>query len=454
MSSPDVVVVGAGLAGLACARDLVAAGLEVAVLEASDGVGGRMRTDLVRGFRLDRGFQVFNTSYPQVRRGSTCGRCGCTRSPRASSWRAGAAGTGSPIRRGGPTWPATCCPAARPVPGRGGAGAAERPRHGAAAAVLRRGRDVPTRGALVSAGVSPETVDAVLRPFLAGIFLEDGLETSSRFFHLVWRSLLRGTLCLPEAGIGAVPEQLAAGLPPGTVALESPVAELTDAGVLLDDGTEVPAGRVVVATEAPEAARLLPGLPVPPGRPVTTVYHAAPVSPLAEPTLLVDTDGRVLNSVVLSEVVPGCSGDGRALVATSVLGAAAWEPQVRARLAELYRVDTASWEHLADRRIPYALPAMPAPHPLTRPSRAGRRPVRLRGPPGDRVGAGGAGLRCAGRPGGAGGRGGRGQGGSARRSRSAAGSSGRPLSRSRPAAARAVRWLAASTSRWRWTKAR
>ncbi|WP_052391252.1 NAD(P)/FAD-dependent oxidoreductase [Streptomyces sp. NRRL B-24484] len=372
MASPDVVVVGAGLAGLACARDLVAAGLEVTVLEASDGVGGRMRTDLVGGFRVDRGFQVFNTSYPQVRRRLDL------RALRLHPFTPGfvlAGGRGryrfaDPTRRpdlAGDLLPGRLAPF-RDLVALGLLSARDMV---LPAAVLRHGRDVPARAALASAGVSPETVDAVLRPFLAGVFLEDGLETSGRFFHLVWRSLLRGTLCLPEAGIGAVPAQLAAGLPPGTVALESPVAELTEAGVLLADGTEVPAGRVVVAAEAPEAARLLPGLPVPPGRPVTTVYHAAPVPPLAEPTLLVDTDGLVLNSVVLSEVVPGCSGDGRALVATSVLGAAAWEPQVRARLAELYRVDTAGWEHLADRRIPYALPAMPAPHPLTRPAALG-----------------------------------------------------------------------------------
>ncbi|MCU7821218.1 NAD(P)/FAD-dependent oxidoreductase [Kitasatospora sp. DSM 101779] len=372
MASPDVVVIGAGLAGLACARDLVAAGLEVAVLEASDGVGGRMRTDLVGGFRLDRGFQVFNTSYPQVRRRIDLPAL------RLHPFTPGFVLAGSrgryrfadPTRRpdlAGDLLPGRLAPF-RDVVALGLLSARDMV---LPAAVLRRGRDVPTRSALASAGVSPETVDAVLRPFLAGVFLEDGPETSSRVFHLVWRSLLRGTLCLPEAGIGAVPEQLAAGLPPGTVVLESPVAELTEAGVLLADGTELSAGRVVVATGAPEAARLLPGLPVPPARPVTTVYHAAPVSPLAEPTLLVDTDGQVLNSVVLSEVVPGYSGDGRALVATSVLGAAAWEPQVRARLAELYRVDTSGWEHLADRRIPYALPAMPAPHPLTRPAALG-----------------------------------------------------------------------------------
>ncbi len=66
--TPDVVVVGAGLSGLACALDLCRAGRRVALLEASDGVGGRMRTDRRDGFLLDRGFQVFNTSYPQVKR--------------------------------------------------------------------------------------------------------------------------------------------------------------------------------------------------------------------------------------------------------------------------------------------------------------------------------------------------------------------------------------------------
>src|SRR5918912_2210354 len=64
----EVVVVGAGLAGLACARRLAASGVAVTVLEADDGVGGRMRTDVVDGFRCDRGFQLLNPAYPEARR--------------------------------------------------------------------------------------------------------------------------------------------------------------------------------------------------------------------------------------------------------------------------------------------------------------------------------------------------------------------------------------------------
>jgi phytoene dehydrogenase-like protein len=58
----DVVVVGAGLAGLACARRLTRAGVSTTVAEAGDGVGGRVRTDRVDGMLLDRGFQVHNTA--------------------------------------------------------------------------------------------------------------------------------------------------------------------------------------------------------------------------------------------------------------------------------------------------------------------------------------------------------------------------------------------------------
>jgi phytoene dehydrogenase-like protein len=64
----DVLIVGAGLAGLCCARRVQQAGLSFLVLEASDGVGGRIRTDRIDGFQLDRGFQVFLTAYPEAKR--------------------------------------------------------------------------------------------------------------------------------------------------------------------------------------------------------------------------------------------------------------------------------------------------------------------------------------------------------------------------------------------------
>jgi protoporphyrinogen oxidase len=194
--------------------------------------------------------------------------------------------------------------------------------------------------------------------------------------------MLRGSLCLPRHGIQAVPEQLAAALPPGTIRLETPVKGLTDDGVLLAGGSERSADAVVVATGAAGAADLLPGLQVPATRTVTTLYHAAPEPPLAEPTLLVDSERQILNTSVLSQVTPGYASNGRALVSTSVLGhgesllpaggEAGLEAAVRARLATMYQVDTADWEHLATYTVPGALPAMDPPWPLMRGSRVAR----------------------------------------------------------------------------------
>lgn len=367
----EVIVVGAGPAGLACALDLAAVGRDVLVLEAGEEVGGRMRTDVVQGFRLDRGFQVFNTAYPQVRRRIDL------RALRLRPFTPGfvlADGRGGrqrvvdPTRRPGQArdlLPGRVAPLRDLLAlGALGAGAALLP-----ARLLRRVPDVRTARALRAAGVSPRTVEGVLAPFLAGVFLEGGLETSSRMFHLVLRSMVRGSLCLPQDGIGAVPRQLAARLPAGRVVCGERVARVGPDGVVETHRSVLRARAVVVATGPAQAAHLLPGLVVPPTRAVTTFYHAAPASPLREPTLVVDARRELLNTVVLSEVVPDCAPDGRALVSTSVLGTGADEEAVRRRAGRLYGTDTSDWRMLAAYRIAEALPAMPAPHPLTRTTR-------------------------------------------------------------------------------------
>jgi glycine/D-amino acid oxidase-like deaminating enzyme len=364
-----VVVVGAGLAGLACASDLAAAGATVRVLEAGDAVGGRMRTDQQAGFLLDRGFQVFNTSYPQVKRRMDL---------RALQLRAFTPGMLLHTSRGRVRF---TDPTRQPrQAGDLLTGRLAGPRDLAALTLLtardmfgpvgriRHGRDQTTLAALKRAGISGDLIDQLFRPFLAGVFGEDELETSSRFFHLVWRSMLRGTLCLPR----------------GTTRLDTSVSQLTGEGVLLGDGSERPADTVVVATGAAAAARLLPGLKVPATRTVTTLYHAAPASPLTEPTLVVDTEREILNTSVLTEVTPSYASDGRALISTSVLGTGdtsaldtraegpgGLEAAVRGRLAVIYQTDTAGWEHLASYTVEGALPVMAAPYPLTRGSRVG-----------------------------------------------------------------------------------
>ncbi|MBB1244462.1 FAD-dependent oxidoreductase [Streptomyces durbertensis] len=371
-NTAEVVVVGAGMAGLACAQDLLAAGVAVRVLEASDGVGGRMRSDRVEGFTVDRGFQLFNTSYPQVR-----GRLPLRELDLCAFGAGMVVHTPEgrrrfvdPTRRPGET--------ADLLPGRLASGrdllalgALSARDMLAPASLVRGGRERTTRAALAAAGFSDDFVERFFRPFLSGVFLEDELETSSRMFHLVWRSMLRGTPCLPMNGIGVVPERLAAELPPETVRLETPVRSLTDDGVLLADGTELPAAAVVVAAGPEAASALLPGLRVPDYRVVTTYYHATDRRPLDEPMLVLDSDRRFLNSCVLSEISPVYAPPGRHLVATSVLRepGPGTEADLRAALAEVYRTDTSTWQTLTTRTVPDALPVMTPPLPLTRRAR-------------------------------------------------------------------------------------
>lgn len=365
-----VIVVGAGVAGLACAVRLHEAGMAVRVLEASDGVGGRVRTDVVGGFRLDRGYQVFNTAYPEARRVLDID---------ALDVRPFASGL---IVQGATARARVMLPWRHPRHALSGllAGLGTLRDKAALAAItardlalpgsrLRGGRERRTDEELRAWGMSAKMIDCLMRPFLAGVLLERDLETSSRVFHLFWRSFARGTIGLPALGMGQIPRQLADRLPPGAITLGARVTEVSVEGVRLADGTTVEGRAVVVAADPVSAGDLLGGIEVPPMRAVTTFYHAAPRSPLHEPVQIVDATGAITDTLVVTDAAPEYSADGRALVSTSVLGLTTDEGPVRERLGEIYGT-TAGWEHLATYPIPAALPAMPPPHPL-------RKPVRL-----------------------------------------------------------------------------
>ncbi|SEM55655.1 NAD(P)/FAD-dependent oxidoreductase [Streptacidiphilus jiangxiensis] len=371
----DAVVVGAGPAGLACATDLCDAGLEVVLLESAGRVGGRMVSDYQDGFVLDRGFQVFNTAYPQVRRRVDL------RALRLKAFEAGfVLARGARGERRDRVADPTREPGALPGMLRLGP-----PRDLLALAALgtwdmlapvglvKRRRGTTVRQALQGAGLDDAFCEAVLAPFLRGVFLDQDLAVSGRFFHLVLRSMLRGSLCLPERGVAQIPLQLAERLPVGVLRLGSGVERLDGDGVRLAEGGQVRAPAVVVATGPAAARALLPQLPPVSARAVTTLYHAAPEAPWPSRQLLVDGDGQLLHTSVVSNVQPGYAPPGVALVSTSLLGTASPE-QVQAaerRLAELYRTSTRTWERIAVHRISEALPALPAAQPLSLRTRLG-----------------------------------------------------------------------------------
>jgi phytoene dehydrogenase-like protein len=369
MVDADVLIVGGGLAGLCCARRLCGAGVTCRVLEASDAVGGRARTDRMDGFLLDRGFQVLLTAYPEAQQVLDYGaldlhpfeagalvRCGGRFQRLVDPWRRpkhllatafSSVGTlGDKLRIAG-------------LRRRVGRLTLEE---------LYEQPEQTTAERLRDEGFSTKIIERFFRPFLGGVFLDRDLETSSRLFTFVFRMFASGDAVLPSQGMGAMAQQLAERLPPGTVCTNSAVERLEEHRVRLADGRQLSGRGIVVATESRTASRLLGELQPPAARSVTCLYFAAERPPVDEPILVLNGEGQGLvnNLCVPSLVAPTYAPPGAALISATVLGIPAIDDQqlessVRQELQQWFGNQVQTWRHLRTYRIPFALPVQTPP---------------------------------------------------------------------------------------------
>lgn len=375
-SRVDVLIVGAGLAGLACARSLSGSGLQVSLIEASDEVGGRVRTDVVSGFRLDRGFQLLNPAYPEVRRVVDLAQLRLQAFPAAVTVATGGhRRTLADPRRAANLLPAS----ARALLG----GRLGSPRELAAfagwalasarrpAAELIGEPDEPWGRRLDRLGVAGPLRHRVVEPFLAGVLGEREGTSSHRFVRLLVRSFVRSAPTVPWRGMQALPGQLAARLGPEVTLHLGVRAESVTAGRVVTRQGEVSARVVVVATDPGTACDLLGLAPVP-MRALTTFWHVSAELPTRSATLHVDGDGQgpVVNSVVLSNTARSYSPDERSLIASTVLGDAGdaqTERAVLQQLARMYGTATTWWERVGSYALPQALTAMLPPREVRLP---------------------------------------------------------------------------------------
>ena len=352
----DVIVIGAGLAGLRAARVLADAGRSVVVLEASDRVGGRVTSDDVDGFVLDRGFQLLNPAYAELRDAVDLAELHLQMFGRglAVSDETGLTVLADPLLH--------------PVTAVRSAGSRYlRPSQLRGALAWLNASDSRSKDSSIARSFDAAGFDGPLRQvadvFLAGVLADADGETSAAFVRSLVGWFLRRTPGVPAAGMRALPQAMAKGLdvrPESTV--QSTTRTPDGVQVRLAGGERLLARHVVVAVD-PSCLAELTSLPAVAMRGLVTWWFATPVAPTERPLLFVDAErrGPVVNTAVLSNVAAGYAPEGQHLVQCSAVltGPVPSEEQVRQHASVIFDAPTDDWRLLAVHELPNSLPVMP-----------------------------------------------------------------------------------------------
>lgn len=352
MDATDVAVIGAGVAGLACAHALEESGLHVRVLERSARVGGRVGTDVIDGFRCDRGFQWLNAGHPDVLAAIDVAAL----NPRAvepgmvlahpEGYRTlqGSQATLIATIRSGLGQPQDIARLLRWT----------EPLRKAQDRMLS-GADMTLAESLDRHGISGRIREEVLRPFFRLVFADEDMRTSYQYAMLGMKALLMGMPALPALGMQALPNQLA-------LSLEQPVEHGVDVigvrrstgeGVrILTQDTTIEARAAVVATDPTTASTLL-GLGIPLMRGLSTWWFATPEPPTTMKMPFVNpmgpATGPISHALVVSNIAPRYAPTGQHLVSACSVPVPGTdvgnetEAEVRAQLAQIFRTDTSRW---------------------------------------------------------------------------------------------------------------
>ena len=360
-----IIIIGAGIAGLTCAKYLRDRGIQSLILEASDGVGGRVRTDVHEGFLLDRGFQILLTAYPEAQRLLNYEALDL------QAFKSGAvirdiqrndfSVMANPFKEPTKIWSSMTSNVGN---------LADKLR------VLRlildtnnvqeevfENNGISTIDYLRNYGFSDNMIQQFFRPFFGGVFLENQLSTSANFFKYIFGKFYEGDAVIPAKGIEQIAKQIQKMLYVGTVKLNTKVVKIEGNRVYLENGDKLYGEKIVLATDGFQADKLLGISSERKFNATTCTYFSADRSPLKEKMLVLNPNraSMVHNMSVPSDIAPAYAPSGKSLISVSTQGFDLYDENelaknIKRELTTWYGKEVEDWQHLKTYHIPRALP--------------------------------------------------------------------------------------------------
>ena len=362
MADHEILIVGAGAAGMSAARYLEKAGKQVLLLEATDRPGGRIKTDSVDGYRFDHGFQVHLSAYPEARALLDYTTLDLRRfDPGALLLLDGGKidRIGDPLRQFSSLLPTVFARAGSlfdklrilRLRNRVGSQSIEQ--------IFEQPEQTTLEALGKQYGFSQTMIDRFFRPFFAGIFLEKELATSRRMFDFVFKMFGAGYATVPNLGIQQISDQLADGL---TIEYGKKVVRLEGQRVRCADSSSYAADQIIIATQATGFVQTV--APNTSQNHVSTlhVHYRTDTPPLDRPLIALNSTGTgaVNNLCVINRVASGYAPEGQHLISLSVVGGGSFsthlDQQIRTELQAWFGKATSEWELLRHQEIAYALP--------------------------------------------------------------------------------------------------
>ncbi len=360
LSSPEFLVVGAGLAGLTAAKVLSQSGREVLLLEKSDGVGGRVRTDQYKDFLLDRGFQVLLTAYPELPKHLNLSLL------RLHSFESGAtifsdghfSKVGDPFRNVSSIM-STAFTKTIGMQDKIKLLKLRNSLIGRKKIYFQQKDDKRILETFEELGFTSKAINSFFKPLVGGIQLDPSLSGSTRLCFLVLKMLFIGDAAIPSRGMGAISEQLSKQINESSIRLTSSVDKVEGKKVILESGESFLPSNLIIATEGPATAKLL-GQESPLSRSVSCIYFSAPQAPSSSKAILLngEKNGPALNVAIMSNISPSYSKNGKALIAVAIPNTIKPDSMenVLIQMRKWFGDSVDSWEHIKTYSIEHGQP--------------------------------------------------------------------------------------------------